>query len=428
MELTTILREKIAAQSVLVNQAIEAGRAMTEDELAKYQALETEIKGYEATIKAAKEQEAREAKYKAPANMPVYAQPKSHDDDKPFRSFGEQMLAIVKAGRPGGEIDPRLLKVQAAATGASEGIPSDGGFLVQTDFATELLKNVYQTGVLAPRCRKMGISANANGLKINGVDESSRADGSRWGGVRGYWAAEADTVTSSKPKFRQINLTLNKLMALYYSTDELLQDAAAMESVLSQAFADEIKFKLDDAIINGDGSGKPLGILNSGALVTQNKETGQAADTILPENIAKMRSRLIASSRANAVWLINQEVEPQLDLMVLSAGTAGVPVYMPAGGLSGLPYDTLYGRPVIPIEHCAAIGDVGDIILADLSQYLLADKGGMNMASSVHVNFVYDETAFRVTYRVDGQPVRDSAITPFKGTNDLSSFVTLQAR
>ena len=401
----------------------------TEEEETTYLAKEKEFDANAKEIERLEKLEKLEAQNKEPENggYRPKAQPKPENHDKPFSNFGEQMLAVVKAGRPGGEVDPRLLQIQNA-TGASEGVPSDGGFLVQTDFTSEILKNVYETGVLAPRCRKIPISSNSDSIKINGVDETSRADGSRWGGVRGYWAEEAGTVTATKPKFRQISLSLNKLMALYYSTGELLQDASAMNSILTQAFADEIKFKVDDAIVRGDGNGKPLGILNAGCTVSQAKETDQAADTIVFENILKMWSRLVASSRANAIWLINQEIEPQLYKMTMNVGTGGVPVYLPASGISSSPYTTLINKPVVPIEHCAALGDVGDIILADMNQYLLADKGGVQMASSIHVKFLYDETAFRVTYRVDGQPVRASAITPFKGGSTLSSFVTLAAR
>lgn len=359
-----------------------------------------------------------------PVNDPLFAQPK--DNKGPFRSFGDQMLAVVKSSVKGAPIDSRLLAIQNAS-GANEAVPSEGGFLVQQDFAAEILKNVFATSQLASRCRPVKISANSNGIKINGVDESSRANGSRWGGVQAYWANEAATVTASKPKFRQIELGLNKLMAIYYATDELIQDAAAMESIMPEAFTDEIRFKTEDGIYRGPGAGQPLGILNCGALVSQAAESGQAVDTVLHENIVQMWSRLLASSRPNAVWLINQEVEPQLDMMALSIGTGGTlsPLsteYMLKG--------TLKGRPVLAIESASALGDVGDIVLADMSKYLLADKGGMNFASSMHVQFLYDEMTFRVTYRMDGQPVMNKAITPYKGTaaRTLSSFVALAAR
>jgi HK97 family phage major capsid protein len=342
-----------------------------------------------------------------------------------FRSFGEQMLAVIKAGRPGEFVDPRLT---LRASGLNETLPSDGGFLVQTDFSSELLKRTYATGQVANRCRRIPISGNANGLKMNAVSESSRATGSRWGGIRGYWQAEAGTKQASTPEFRQMELSLKKLTGLCYVTDELLQDSSALEAVLMQGFAEEFGFLLDESIINGTGAGQPQGILGSGALVTVAKEDGQAADTIVTENVIKMWSRMYAPSRQNAVWFINQDVEPQLYTMSIAVGTGGVPVYMPAGGLSGQPYGTLFGRPVIAIEQCDTVGDLGDIILADMSQYLLIDKGGMQSASSIHVRFIYDESVFRFVYRVDGQPMWQTTLTPYNSSLTLSPFVALAAR
>ena len=361
----------------------------------------------------------------AMSKEPTKLNPENKEES--FGSFGEQLMAVVEAARGGGKVDPRLT---TRALGLSEGVPSAGGFLVQTDFSTELLKRVYQTGVLASRCRKIPISANANGIKINGIDESTRVSGSRWGGLQTYWLSEAGTKYSSKPKFRQIELSLNKLIGLCYATDELLQDTAALESIITQAFSEEFGFVIDDAIVNGTGAGQPLGVLNSGALVTVGAEAGQPAATILTENIVKMWARMWARSRPNAVWFINQNIEPQLFTMSLAVGIGGIPVYMPANGLSGSPYASLMGRPVIAIEQCQTLGTLGDIILADMSQYILADKGGMQTAQSIHVQFTTDESVFRFVYRVDGQPIWNSALTPYKGTvaNSLSPFVVLATR
>jgi HK97 family phage major capsid protein len=171
-----------------------------------------------------------------------------------------------------------------------------------------------------------------------------------------------------------------------------------------------------------------LGILNSGCLVSVSAETGQAAATVVYENINKMWARMIASSRPNAVWVINQDVEPQLNQMSIAVGTGGVPVYLPAGGAAAAPYATLFGRPVIPIEQCQTVGTVGDIMLCDYTQYYAIDKGGMKRDVSIHVRFVYDESVFRFVYRFDGQPMLGSAITPKNGTNDLSHFVALASR
>jgi HK97 family phage major capsid protein len=438
MDLESLRRqhsEKTRLLRAIVTVAQEEKRELAPDEELKFANLQTELSDLVRQIKMEeiirKNEDVASRSITPPVGVEivdteergqVYGQPKR------FRSFGEQMQAVMRASIRPNNIDSRLLETRAVS-GLNEGLPSDGGFLVQTDFATELLKRAYETGQVASRCRRIGISGNANSLKINGIDETSRADGSRWGGVRAYWTAEAGDKSNATPSFRQIELSLTKLTGLAYATDELLQDAGALESVLMTAFSEEFGFKLDDAIINGDGSGKPLGILASSALVSVAKEAGQPADTIQPENLIKIWSRCWARSRINSVWFINQDIEPQLFTLGIAVGTGGGTVYMPPGGLSSQPYGTLFGRPVIPIEQCQTLGDKGDIILADMSQYILADKGGVQSASSIHVRFVNDESVFRFVYRVAGQPIWHSALTPFTGAaNTLSPFVTLNAR
>ena len=339
--------------------------------------------------------------------------------DKKWKSFGHFLGAVAVAETQG---------LDKAPSGLSEVVAGDGGFLVDQEFSTELLRLAHETGVLASRCRTIPIGAPFNGLRISAIDETSRANGSRLGGIRAYWASEAGTKTPSKPKFRKVAMDLEKLIGLCYATDELLADYAALGSVISMGFGEEFGFKMDDALVNGDGAGKPLGILAAPCLVSVPKESGQPADTVVTENIVRMWSRMWSRSRPNAVWFINQDIEPQLFTMSLSVGTGGIPVYMPANGLSDSPYGRLMGRPVIPLEQCGTLGDVGDIILADYSQYLLIDKGAMDSASSIHVKFVTDETAFRFVYRVNGQPWWNAPLTPFKGTATKSPFVTLAAR
>lgn len=419
-----LLKAKMDAQAALVNAAVTAGRAMTDEETSQFNALETDIKGLEATIQAAHDLEVRNAALNTPVNQPIWAQPKSQD--KPWKSLGEQLAAVRNAALPGGSVDPRL--TIKAASGLNESIGSDGGFLVEQDFVAELLKRAYETAILASKIKKIPLSTNANSLKINAIDETSRVNGSRWGGIQAFWEGEAEQYTAKKPKFRPMNLNLKKLTGLCYATDELLEDAAALEAVISEGFAEEFGFKIDDAIINGTGAGMPQGIMNSNALVAVAKENGQAAATITVENIVKMWARCWGRSRQNAEWYINQDIEPQLYTMSLAVGTGGVPVYMPTNGLSGSPYGTLFGRPVIPLEQCQTLGTVGDIILGDLSQYVAIDKNGINAASSIHVRFDYGETAFRFTYRIDGQPIWNAPLQPFKGSNTLSPFVALAAR
>jgi HK97 family phage major capsid protein len=389
---------------------------------ARLEVIDAEVLRQERQIEREKTIEPVEAV--EPEERVLHAQPKA--TPTPFSSLGDFALAVRHA-EVNQSVDSRLLDIQAAS-GLSETIASDGGFLVQQDFAATLFQKLHETGMLWNRCRDFPIGPNSNGVKIPTVQETSRVDGSRWGGVRGYWPAEGVAPTASDPKFGRLEMELNKCVGLAYATDELLSDAVALAAVLEQGFAEEFGFQLDDAVINGGGAGKPLGILNADCLVSVAIETGQDADTIVQANISKMWARMYARSRPNAVWLINQDVEPQLDALSVAVGTGGAPVYMPAGGLADTPYGRLKGRPVIVIEQAATVGDAGDIILADFSQYVKIDKGSVQSASSIHVKFAESETAFRFTIRVDGQPMWSSALTPYKGSNTLSPFVTLAER
>jgi hypothetical protein len=324
--------------------------------------------------------------------------------DGPFRNLGEQMQAVVNAAKPGGRVDERLYQVMDSYAGSGEGLGSDG------------------------RCRHIPIGPNSNRLEAPIVDETSRATGSRWGGLNVYWLAEGSEIPTSKPKFGKLSLDLGKLCGLCHATEELLADSTAFGAILTQGFSEELAFRLDDAIFRGDGVGKPLGITESPALVQVAKETDQDADTILWENVRKMWTRIPGRNRPNAVWLVNQEAEEQLYSMVQMIGASGVPVYMPAGGASDTPYASLFGRPVLPCEQSSALGDVGDIVLADLSEYLVIDKGGVQAANTIAVRFQYDERSFRFVLRTNGMPLWSAPLTPYKGTNTLSPFVALAAR
>ena len=355
-----------------------------------------------------------------------YVEGRAINPKKEFRTLGEQLTAVARAETRQG-IDPRLAEMRAA-TGMGEATPSDGGWLVQTDFAVDLMTRTYQTGQILSRIPRIPVGPNSNGLNLTMINETSRANGSRWGGVVVSRQPEGASPAAGKPKFRQMELKLKKLFGLCYASDELLLDAVALEAVINRAFPDEMSFTMEDEIINGTGAGQMLGIINGGSLISVSKETGQLAATVQKENVDKMWSRMWAPSRRNAVWLINQDVEPQLDSMQIVIGTGGVPVYLPPGGLSDTPFARLKGREVIPVEQCQTLGTVGDIMLVDLSQYTMIDKGGIQAASSMHVRFINDEMTYRFIARNDGQPSWNAALTPKNGSNTLSPFVALATR
>lgn len=413
----------VGQMRALLDAASTENRALTAEEDTKYAALEGDL---QATLRdLAREQALQEAERTATATATSITDVHDRAGDAPFVSLGEQLQAVIKAGTPGGSVDPRLY---AGPSGASAAVGADGGFLIRKDFSATLISEAFETGILSQRCDSQEISANADGLEVPYVNETSRATGSRWGGVQVYRRAEADTVTATKPGLGLWECRLEDMMGLAYVTERLMQDAGAMAGVFSRAFRSEMGFKLDDEIYRGTGTGQCLGVLTSDALVTVAKETGQAADTVVAENIINMWSRLLPRSKANAVWVINTEVTPQLHQMQIGTGASGQLVYLPPGGLSGAPYGTIYGRPVLEVEQASALGDLGDIALLDLSQYMLITKGGIAEDQSIHVRFIYNERALRWTTRVNGAPKIKSALTPYKGSKTLSPFVTLAAR
>jgi len=419
------LKQKLAAlveQEALYLQSVADGREIIEDERRMDGVRSEEMVKLRAEIT---DRESIQERLRGHLETRPKTEPLKPAEERRFGFLGEQLSSVATAFRLGlREIDPRLM--QLAPSGASEGVPSDGGFLVQKDFSQRVLARTYEVGQILQRCANVEISGPSNGTKIPYIDESSRVNGSRWGGIEVSFINEGGTATATKIKFGRIEIELEKMMGKAIVTEELLVDARQLESIYMATFPLEMAFVAEDRIINGNGAGNPLGILKSDSLVSVAKEAAQAAATVKPENIVKMRARLWARSRPNSVWLINQDIEPQLHLMQL--GAAGPVVYMPAGGLSGSPFDLLYGRPVIPVEYCATLGTQGDIILADLSQYITITKGGMRADSSMHVKFETDEMMFRFIWRFNGQPAWKKPLTPLKGTATQSPFVTLDTR
>lgn len=352
----------------------------------------------------------------------VAASARSTDTGKwGFRSAGEFIVAVFRASARGASPDPRLI-ANAPTTFGQEGVGADGGFAVPPDFRATIIKKVAGEESLLSMTDQQTTSSNNITFPI---DETAPWETSS--GLRVYWESEGGQKTQSKPRLAESTVKANKLIALVPMTDELLEDAPAMTSWLNTKVPEHIDYAVNAAIIRGSGVGQPLGILNSPGLLTVAAESGQAADTLRFENIVNLYTRMPAASKRRAVWLLNEDNEAQLMKMQFPGTGTAVPVYLPPGGLSAAPYGTLMGRPVIPMEAASALGDVGDIIFADLSKYMTLVKGGLKQDISIHLWFDYDITAFRFVLRIGGKPWFNSVITRANGLS-RSFFVTLGAR
>jgi HK97 family phage major capsid protein len=115
-------------------------------------------------------------------------------------------------------------------------------------------------------------------------------------------------------------------------------------------------------------------------------------------------------------------------LATIDVGTGGAPAGL-IQRLPGSPEMNMLGIPLVDTEHCQAAGTVGDILLTDLSQYLIADdRAGAEVSSSIHLNFDYGKSVFRIMKYVGGQPRWSAAFTRQNSTNTYSSVVSLAAR
>jgi HK97 family phage major capsid protein len=355
------------------------------------------------------------------------AEPKNDNGLRLFGNFADQLRAVKNAA--GGVVDERLLRLNKEfknASGMNEGIGTEGGFAVQTDFAGLLMDSAAKAGNILPLVDRYEVSSGANAVKWVEVDESTVAT-TVFGGVQVYWASEAAAVTASKPVLAEKELKLEKLMGIAYATYELDSDSGFVSQLYSRAFSLGIQRELEASIIAGTGIGKPIGILTSAGRVSVAAEAGQVASTVIWENISKMYNRARNKDQiAKYVWLVNPDVAEQLDFLSFPIGTGGVPVYLPAAQAGSV--STLKGRPVIETDHCSALGAEGDIMFADLSDYMLITKGGVKADTSIHLQFLAAENAFRFIFRANGMPKRNKTLTIKNSNNARSSIVTLAAR
>jgi HK97 family phage major capsid protein len=344
------------------------------------------------------------------------------DPQRGFQSFGEFLGKVKEGSSRNADVDQRL-RISAAAPGTygGEGVGADGGFLVPPAFSSQIFQLALTDDALLPLTDNTPVSGNG---MVFPKDETTP-----WGtnGVRSYWQAEATVATATKPVLGTQAMRLHKLMALVPLTNELIDDSVAGGSFVMPLMARSIRWKTNEAIMFGTGDGQPQGMFNSAAVVVQPKESGQAANTLVVQNVANMIARLPPGTFGEAQWFITPDALPSLFTMTLG----NYPIYLPASaGATSSPYGTLMGRPVNVSQHVPAFSSQGDLSLVVPNWYRTITKAGagINVEQSLHLYFDADVTAFRATFRMDGGSKIAAAISQAKGSKTLSPFIQLQAR
>jgi HK97 family phage major capsid protein len=303
----------------------------------------------------------------------------------------------------------------------SEGVGSEGGFTIPTEYGGKIHSVALESELVLPRCFVQPMTSNEK--KISGTvigDHSSNL----LGGFVASWKGEATELTEADPKFRQIVFQAKKLTGLLKYSSEWKEDTPDSEKNLQNLCGAGLAWYRDKAFLKGNGAGQPLGILNADCTLIQSKEAGQQAGTLLWENLAGMFSKLHSACVKNSVWICHQSTIPQLLSLYLPVGVGGsaIPVMSESNGQF-----KILTRPVIFTEKTEALGSKGDCLLADLTQYVAGLRSQLRFETSNGPGFSTDEIYARLISRVAGQPLWNEALG-LEGGLQVSPFVTLEAR
>jgi HK97 family phage major capsid protein len=360
------------------------------------------------------------------ASQPAVVVGADREAQAPWAEDGADFFrAVVRAGR-GGEFDKRLFATRAQDTVTG----TDGGFALPNAVNNLLLEATRTGGEILSRVSTRPVTIG-NSYNETLVKEEARTNGSRNGGVRGYWLAEDGSYIASQAETRQLDLKLQKLGAIVPVTEEQMEDGPALVSFINEQVPEELRFNAEQAVWEGTGVGQPLGALVSGALITVPIQPSQTiANTAgnLWTNAADMYRRMPARMVNGAAWFINQELWSKILTATSGTGGGSHPMFTPAGRLESAPNGSIHGRPIVPVEYASAEGTVGDFVFANFADYLLISKGGIRQQTSMHVEFLRDRQVLKFTWRVNGAPRTRVPLTPLKGTNTTSPYIALAAR
>jgi HK97 family phage major capsid protein len=337
----------------------------------------------------------------------------------PRKSFGDWLLHVARNDEPYLEKVYQTIRTKAAL---AEGSGTTGGYVVPPEFYQGLMQVVAEQTFFRKRAfvqPMAGATLMFPYLDITTVQASGVSP--FFGGVQMYWTEEAQTRTETEPQFKMMELKAHELSGYAVSSNVLLQDAGfGLEKFLMTLFGQAVGWFEEYAFLQGNGVGKPLGILNAPATISVTRNTG---GTVKFVDVAAMLSRLLPSSQRRAIWVVHPYVIAQL---VQLADSSGRIIWVPNnGGLQEAVPGTLFGLPVVTSEKVSTLGTRGDVLLIDPQLYVIGDRMQIEIAASEHVNFLKNQMTWRVVERVDGQPWLEKPITLQDASSTVSPFVAL---
>ena len=278
------------------------------------------------------------------------------------------------------------------------GTDSEGGYLVPDEFERTLVEALEGENIF----RKLAhiINTASGDRKIPVVASKGTAS----------WVDEEGAITESDDAFSQVAIGAYKLGTLIKVSNELLNDSIFnLEQYISKEFARRIGNKEEDAFFNGDGSGKPTGILHT----TGGAEIGitaASATAITADEIIDLFYSLNAPYRKNAVWVLNDASVKAIRKLKDGNGN-----YLWQPSLTAGTPDMLLGRPVFTSSYVPTIAAGAKVIaFGDFKYYWIADRQGRNFKKLSELYATTDQTGFVATQRVDGKLILPEAIKVLK--------------
>lgn len=364
------------------------GSLSVEDD-ATYQGMEKEINILTNDIHRMERREELENELDKPVSSPLTGKPMSAAENvKTGRASDAYRAAMLNALRS---------NFRSVSNVLQEGVDTDGGYLVPDEYDSRLIRKLEEENII----RKLGHRITTSGEhKINIAATTPAA----------AWIEEGEALTFGDATFAQMILDAHKLHVAVKVTDELLYDSVFdLENYIIDEFGKALANAEEDAFLNGNGTGKPLGILaaTGGADlgVTTASTTAITADEII--NLVYSLKR---PYRKNAVFVMNDQTIAAIRKLKDGNGN-----YLWQPALTSSEADKLFGFPVYTSQFMPTIeAGAKTIIFGDLSYYNIGDRGSRSIGELRELFAGNGMVAFLAKERVDGKLILSEAVKVLK--------------
>lgn len=379
------MQQEFAAK---VNQSREF---LDKGEMDAYNKIDADIDALGVQIEALKKQEDRESILASSAGRKTKVDP--IDGAEPTgRASAEYKTAFLDAVRNGG-----LLGISAESRAVVRNVMQTktdpaGGFLVMpAEMETAIRELAQNTVVMRSLATVVKSSADK---KVPFVASYGAAS---WLGENGAYSKVDDS-------FGVVSIGSNKLGKIIVVSEELINDADFdLTGHINRSFAVAFGNAEEDAFINGDGSNKPLGVLQSAI----NGVTAAATTAITSDELLDLFYALHEKYVPNATFLMKRTTEKIL--RKLKNATTGDYMWQP--GLTAGQPSTLLGRPVAYSAYMpAATAGLNAIAFGDFKQYTIKDTTGMEMSVLRELYAENGQVGFKGNERTDGALIIKEAV------------------